>query len=322
MRNLVALVWLVALAGCGDDGGAAPAPDADPDSPWRDGPPVRGGVVQETAAVALDGKIYVIGGFQGAGVTSAVQVFDTATETWSAGEPLPVALHHANAAVLDGVVYVLGSLRTNEFDASGAVYSYDPLTDAGWIERAPMPAGTQRGSSVAAAVGGVILVAGGLRDGASVADVSSYDPVGDVWDDSPPDLPGARDHGCGGVIDGMLYVAGGRLGPSNSRRLWAFEAGAWVDRAQMITGRSGVGCGVVGGELIVVGGEGNPDTSSGVFPQAEAYDPATDRWRALDPMPTPRHGMGAAAWEGSLYVPGGATVQGFRAVDVHEILTP
>ena len=318
MRWLV----LIALAGCGDDGGSTPAADADPDSPWRDGPPVLGGIVQETAVVALDGKIYVIGGFQGTEVTGEVQVFDTATETWSAGEPLPVALHHANATVLDGVIYVLGSLRTNTFNASGAVLAYNPLTDAGWTERAPMPANTQRGASVAGAVGGVIIVAGGFRDGASVADVSSYDPVGDVWDDSVPDLPVARDHGCGGVIDGVFYVAGGRLGPGNSRRLWAFEAGGWVDRAQMITGRSGVGCGVIGGELIVVGGEGNPDASSGVFPQAEAYDPATDSWRALDPMPTPRHGMGAAAWEGSLYVPGGATVQGFRATDVHEILTP
>jgi hypothetical protein len=38
-------------------------------------------------------------------------------------------------------------------------------------------------------------------------------------------------------------------------------------------------------------------------------------------MPTPRHGMGAAATGGRLYVPGGATVQAFGAVATHEILT-
>jgi N-acetylneuraminic acid mutarotase len=319
------LLAIVVLAACGD-GGAGPdaaAPDADPDSPWRRGPDIAGGAVQETAAVALDGRIYVIGGFNLAdGITGAVRVFDVAASTWSDGEPLPAALHHGNAAVVDGVIYVLGSLRTSTFNASGAVWSYDPRTDAGWIERAPMPGASARGASVAGVVDGRIVVAGGFRDGASVADVSSYDPVGDVWDETVPDLPVARDHGCGGVIDGALYFAGGRLGPGNSRRLWVLEAGGWADRAQMITGRSGVACGVVGGELIVVGGEGNPDAASGVFPQTEAYDPVTDTWRALDPMPTPRHGMGAAAWEGSLYVPGGATRQGFEAVATFEILTP
>jgi hypothetical protein len=39
-------------------------------------------------------------------------------------------------------------------------------------------------------------------------------------------------------------------------------------------------------------------------------------------MPTPRHGMAAAAWNGALYVPGGATSAGFGAVAAHEVLTP
>lgn len=319
---------LLLLAGCGDDGAAgidAAAADADPDSPWRDAPPVLGGAVQETATVALDGRIYVLGGFHVTdGVTDAVRVFDTATATWSDGEPLPARIHHANATVVDGVIYVVGSLRTISFVASGEVFAYNPLTDAGWTTRASMPAGTERGSAVVGVVDGMIVIAGGLRDGAAVAEVSSYDPVGDVWDDSPPDLPAPRDHACGAVVGGALVVAGGRQGAiaSTSDLVWGLEAGGWTVRDAMITGRGGTACGVVGGELIVVGGEGNPDAASGVFPQAEAYDPVADSWRSLEPMPTPRHGMGAATWEGSLYVPGGADVQGFGAVDTHEILTP
>jgi N-acetylneuraminic acid mutarotase len=317
--------WLLAMVllwGCGDDGGGGgPEPDADPNSPWRDGPPVGGGVIQEHATVALDGKIYVLGGFAGTTITSAVRVFDTATETWSDGEPLPQMIHHATATVVDGTIYVLGALRNPTFDAMGAVYTYNPLTDAGWVVRTGMPTGTQRGAAVAGFVDGRIIVAGGFREG-SVADAAAYDPLTDTWDDTVPDLPGARDHGCGGVVGGVLIVAGGRLGPTNSNRVWAFEGGAWVDRAPMPTGRSGTGCGVIDGELIVVGGEGNPDASTGVFPQVEAYDPVADSWRTLEQMPTPRHGMGAAAWDGSLYVPGGAPVQNFSATDVHEILTP
>jgi hypothetical protein len=59
-----------------------------------------------------------------------------------------------------------------------------------------------------------------------------------------------------------------------------------------------------------------------VFDQVEAYDLAADRWRVLDPMVTPRHGMWAAAVDGRIYVPGGATRQAFGAVDTHEILVP
>jgi hypothetical protein len=39
-------------------------------------------------------------------------------------------------------------------------------------------------------------------------------------------------------------------------------------------------------------------------------------------MRTPRHGLGAAVWDGVLYTPGGATVESFGAVDTHETFTP
>ncbi len=46
-----------------------------------------------------------------------------------------------------------------------------------------------------------------------------------------------------------------------------------------------------------------------------------DSWISLEPTPTPHHGMGVAAWERTLYVPGGATQQGFGAVSTHETYT-
>jgi hypothetical protein len=88
----------------------------------------------------------------------------------------------------------------------------------------------------------------------------------------------------------------------------------------MPTARAGIACGVDGDRIAVVGGEGNGSASTGVFPQAELYTVSRDRWESLDPMPTPRHGMGAAIVDGVLYVPGGATLAGFGAVDTHEAL--
>jgi hypothetical protein len=37
-------------------------------------------------------------------------------------------------------------------------------------------------------------------------------------------------------------------------------------------------------------------------------------------MATPRHGTGGAVVDGVFYVPGGANVTGFAAVDTHEML--
>lgn len=326
MRTSAAACLLVA-AGCGASG----TPDAptggghcEATTPWAGAPDLALGATQETAVVAVDGKIYVLGGFLGLVIGTAVQVFDTAACAWSAGPELPKAVHHANAAVVDGTIYVVGALQGGNFAAIGDVWSWNPAIDAGWRVRAPMPAGTQRGASVAGAIDGKIYVVGGLRSGAT-AEVSIYDPAGDTWTAAPP-LPQPRDHACGGVVSGKLYVAGGRnanIG-STSPIVYELAPGAgWIERAPMPTGRGGTGCGVIGGRIVVVGGEGNPAPGSrGVFPQVEAYDAARDAWDTLAPMPTPRHGMGAAAWDGRLYVPGGANQEGFGAVATHEILTP
>lgn len=325
------LVLASILAACagpapgGGDGGDGDRTDADPRSRWAAAPAIPGGPIQETAAVTVGDAVWVLGGLTSfVDYTAAVWVFDTVAGTWSAGPALPAPVHHANAAVVDGSIYVVGMLGAG-FGASGAVWRHTPGVDAGWTARAAMPAGTQRGASITGVLDGRIYVVGGLRGGAAVPDVSAYDPRADAWDDAVADLATARDHGCGGVVGGALVVAGGRQADigSTSPRVFALTPGSgWTERAPMPTGRGGTACGVIDGRLIVVGGEGNPATSSGVYPEAEAYDAAADRWTALEPMRTPRHGMAAAAVGGVLYVPGGATQQSVGAVDTHETFTP
>jgi N-acetylneuraminic acid mutarotase len=67
-------------------------------------------------------------------------------------------------------------------------------------------------------------------------------------------------------------------------------------------------------KLYVFGGEGNAASTSGVFPNVDEYDPATDSWRALPALGMPRHGFGAAAIGDRVYLPGGANRQGGGAV--------
>jgi N-acetylneuraminic acid mutarotase len=326
--GVLALLPLLLVA-CG--GGAADddddTPDAGATSGWQAREPVLGGAVQETACVELRGRIYVIGGFKGLTVTPQVVVYDPATDSWAEAAPLPVGVHHANAAVVGDRIYLVGGMLFESFSfvPIGNVWAYDPDADE-WTERMAMPNGAERGSAAVGVIDGIIYLAGGLTTPGPVDLVSAYDPEADEWTHPLQPLPVARDHGGGAAVGGTLYTVGGRQGDITAfdGRTFAYDpvGDAWTERAPMPTPRGGIGVGVVDGRILAVGGEGNPDVASGVFPDTESYDPVADEWTALAPMTSPRHGMGAVGYDGALYVPGGANVQAFGAVDTHEIFIP
>lgn len=90
----------------------------------------------------------------------------------------------------------------------------------------------------------------------------------------------------------------------------------------MITARAGCAAAVLGAEIFVLGGEGNPNAPTGVFGEVEALDTTSNTWSSHAAMPTARHGTGAAVVGGVIYVPGGADYAGFGAVSVNEAFRP
>jgi N-acetylneuraminic acid mutarotase len=305
-----------ASSGAGGQGGGSMS------AGWQALAPLANGPRQETAVVAFEGKILVIGGFNTTGeVVPDIEAYDPATNSWAPFAPLPISVHHANAAVVGGKIYVLGALRELSFTEIGDVYEYDPSKDA-WSARTSMPAGTERGASAVGVIGSKVFIAGGLRKG-TVADFSAYDTASDTWE-ALPALPEPRDHLVGGAAAGVFYAIGGRNGGIGkvAETVYAFDpaSGIWSTRAPMPTPRGGTAGALVNNRFLVVGGEGNAAAASGVFDNVEAYDPAADTWAVLAPMLTPRHGTGAAELNGKLYVPGGATQQAFGAVDTNEVL--
>jgi N-acetylneuraminic acid mutarotase len=67
---------------------------------------------------------------------------------------------------------------------------------------------------------------------------------------------------------------------------------------------------VLGGELYVFGGEGNPATPTGLYSEVEAFNPITNDWKRFELMPLPRHSLVTAAIGNRIYLPGGATTRG------------
>jgi len=297
---------------------AAPVAAADP---WSTRAPLLE-AVQEVAVAELGGRLYVAGGLQGAAILDRVEVWDPATDAWSFAAPLPIPLHHTTATAVGGHLYVIGGWPDLFVTPTDRVFEYDPGANA-WTEKASMP--TARGSPAAAAVDGRIYVAGG-DPGAT--DFAVYDPALDTWQ-SLPAMPTGRQHLAAVGIDGLFYAISGRAslgaGVGNLAALEVYDpgTGTWSALPPIPTARSGLAAAAVGGRFAVAfGGEGNDADPSGVFGELEAYDTVLGQWTELSPMPTPRHGIGAATLAGLVHVPGGAPQEGFGLTTVHEVYDP
>jgi N-acetylneuraminic acid mutarotase len=80
----------------------------------------------------------------------------------------------------------------------------------------------------------------------------------------------------------------------------------------MLRPRGGVNGIAAFGCFHVWGGEGsNTGEPNDVFPDHDVYNPLTDMWTALAPLPVPVHGVTGAAFAGGIvYIPGGGTQSG------------
>jgi N-acetylneuraminic acid mutarotase len=258
---------------------------------------------QEMATAALNGKIYVLAGYDNKGMsTDSVFVCNPSTNTWVTAHPLPRVNNHNSAAVAAGKLYSFGGL-------SNATHVYDPVNDS-WTLIAFM----HTSHSATAAVGvfnDKIYVAGGVEGTA----VEVYDPAANTWT-TLASMHVPRNHCGGGVINGKFYVVGGRGSAQAPTALEVYDpaTNSWSSRAPMPTGRSGIATAVVNGELYVFGGE-----IPALHGEVEVYNPNTNTWRSLPPMPLPRHGIWASVIGNRIFLPGGGVEVNIGPTEVGDV---
>ena len=320
--HLLTFVGLISIgAAVAAPGGSLPASAQNGADGWGERAPM---IVprSEMSIAELGDRIYALGGYPGARITGTdVQVYDARTDTWSLGPPLPVPLHHTMAAAADGRLYLIGGEAGNPGpDGLGfqdRVYMLDEAAGE-WVPRAPMP--TARSGGGAGVVDGKIYVAGGRPPRGH--DFAVYDPRADEWT-VLPDLPTQRNHLGVAAIGERIYVAGGRFGGgvgsemTDVLEIYDPRANTWTSGAALPAPRAGVASVSANGCLYLIGGEGNDADPRGIFDRNEVYDPGTDTWQILPPMPLPTHGLSGAAYlDGWIHVPGGATRRGVSGSDV------
>ncbi|MEN8376740.1 MAG: kelch repeat-containing protein [Gemmatimonadota bacterium] len=262
------------------------------------------------ATVALDGRLYVLGGLSGAGSGSpvaAVERFDPSTDSWSALAPLPLPTWGSAAVAHAGKLYLFGGFTSADpfpFGPTDRAFSYDPALDQ-WSEIAPLP--SARGGAGAESSGGLVHVLGGSAAGVT-DDHSVYDPAADAWSAGPL-LPTARTAFASAALPGgLILVAGGRGSPADDIGLASVDlydpaTGAWSAAAPLPAPRFGLASAAAGGSIYVLGGTPTTD----VFSRVLAYRPAQDAWAQMADLREPLTLLGAAPLADGIHVVGGAS---------------
>jgi N-acetylneuraminic acid mutarotase len=314
VRALLALCAALTVAGCGG-GEGEPAAGAG----WQS---LRPATLERTevAAARVGRYVYVMGGFEPSGGTSAAtERYDIERDRWRRVADLPVALNHAAAVAHRGRVYVLGgySSATGLSDEVATLYRYDAGRDR-WRRLPSAP--TARAALAVGVIRGRLYAAGGAAGGNALTTLEIYDFERRRWRRGP-DMPTAREHLAGAVAGGRFYALAGRSAQGNFDVVEAYDPSArrWRAVPAMRKERGGIGAATIrGGRIVVAGGE----EAAGTIREVELYDPGTRRWRALPDLPTPRHGLGVVARGRRVFTieggdrPGYAFTNALEALDV------
>jgi N-acetylneuraminic acid mutarotase len=228
----------------------------------------------------------------------------TAANSWSSRAAYPgpgidggsVAM--APNAAGQSIVYYLGGTE-GEFDVGKPVKAYNVATNSWAIKSAKVDVWDANG---AGKIGRRIYFSGGLTviddfDLQYTNQTWAYDYTGDRLI-RRADMPIRSAQGVSGVIGDKLYVLPGICSTDNfpepgycsrrpTRRFFRYDPAAnqWVARPWAPHFHAQGAAGVIQGKLYVVGGEGVADL--------DVYDPATNSWRTLAPIPTAGPAIGA-----------------------------
>lgn len=223
----------------------------------------------EASAVALDGYIYLVGGWTNTPVAGGdtysldqLNRYDPLTDEWTEMESMNQSRDACAVAVLDGKIYAAGGYFGSNFgyEYLSSAEVYDPITDL-WSDLPELPyvAGWW---PVGATVDGKFYVMGGYggnERGGSIYDqndVAEYEPVSNTWTlKTPMSLP--RDGHVGGALKGRIYVTGGYTGNGYTSTTEEYDpfTDTWAIRASLPRAWAYGGGTVDGSWLFIAGGE-------------------------------------------------------------------
>ncbi len=274
----------------------------------------------ECSFVQSGNKFIMFGGREQA---KRLDIYDYSSNTWSQGTEAPIEFNHFQATEYDGLVWIIGAFKTNNFPneiPADHIYIYNPSLNI-WMEGPMIPPKRRRGGAGLVTYKDKFYLVGGNtkgHNGGYIPWFDVYDPLNNNWKQLK-DAPISRDHFSAAIIDDNIYAISGRksggpggtFGPLISQvDVYDLKKGKWstLNKKQNLpTPRAGASIIVFENELFVIGGEGT--TRGPAFKKVEAYKPSTNSWSNKSDLNFPRHGTQAIVSGKGIYIAGGSPVQ-------------
>ncbi|MGH7511411.1 MAG: Kelch repeat-containing protein [Gemmatimonadales bacterium] len=241
------------------------------------------------------------------------------SNTWTLRAPYPeaagfgmdIAAGVVNNSAGQPIVYTFGGADEEDCCAI-PIARYNVATNT-WSVPSREPAVFEFRTNGVGQIGGKLYFSGGYDKSGSEVSITpgtwAYDPVSNALT-RKADMPKATANGISAVIDGKLFVLSGTCSiefiggvfcdSPFYRRVLRYNPAAdhWVSkRLAPHFHRSGAG-GAIGGKFYVAGGI---DTLGAPVTALDVYDPLTDTWKTLAPLPIGGKNHGAVI-QGKLFV--------------------
>jgi len=217
------------------------------------------------AAVSIGTRIYVLGGVNQSRVSLAVmEEFDVISGKWRRRADLTTPRNRFAAVAAGGRIFALGGLA--ETGNLSVTEIDDPVSDR-WRPGPELP--LARHGHAAVQIEGTLFILGGYGESGGVgagpfSRVDALNLATGSWE-RRADLLTARGFFAAVAAGQWVYALGGRL-PSGPIERYSLSKHTWEAVGEMPAPRQRFGAALVGGRIIVVGGEGSPR-------EAISYDP-------------------------------------------------
>ena len=226
---------------------------------------------------------------------------------WGIRANLLVPLSELAFAESNGKIYMLGGYPMSRVTAR-TVQVYDIASDA-WSFGPQLPLPNNHG--MAAGINGKIYLIGGQMQADDPPGTNSYvntvyelDPAVGEWVTKAP-MPTTRSSAVAVVLDGKIYVAGGR--PPHERDFAVYDpaADSWEVLPDMPTPRNHFTGAAIDGRIHYVGGRQGLGLGVSMTTAHEVFDPQTKTWTTAAPMLRARIAMNGVMARGCFHVWGG-----------------
>jgi N-acetylneuraminic acid mutarotase len=183
---------------------------------------------------------------------------------------MPTARASIGSALGNGLAYVVGGVNGDGATRLATVESYNPAANT-WTSEAPLLVGKSEVSVGLA--GSTILATDGYTTSGDTGDNEGYNAAANTWKSLASD-PNPRHDSCYGVINGLMYIAGGGLSPSALNESYGVSSNKWTTLSAMPVATTAPGSATWNGQLYCFGGgDSTGPTGGNFYSNVQIYQP-------------------------------------------------